>query len=179
MLGFTDAFINRLYARLTEGKECVPEEKAKEVVINLQKYREEEIKKKKMKQNVFKSSVQRKVDGDIVKHLTDHKSIVTIQSDLSNRMVGMKFALTKVNPDRKVDLNLFNDENWIDKIDNIREQYFLYYIYFLNKRICDLQWILDKRFRGQYMKFSHLWNHQYFKMLKLKEHLDPKEEALV
>ena len=176
---FSDNFINRLYGRLTKGSECVPEDKAKEMVVNLTKYREEQIIKKAMKQNVFKSSVQRKVDGDIQKYLSDYKSIISIQTELSNRMVGMKTALGKVNPDREVDLNIFKDPNWMDKIDAIREQYFLYYIYFLNKRICDLQWILDNRFRGNYMKFSHLFNHQYFKLIKLKERLDPKADALV
>lgn len=128
-----------------------------------------------MKDIVFKRSIQRKVDTEIQKGLSQHQAIISIQEDLYKKLAFMVDSLHRVNPSRDFDEDTFKELNWLDNFENIREKYFLYYIYFLSKRIDDLQWILDNRYKG----FYHLWNHQVFKMLKLKEKLDPRVEVVI
>ena len=149
------------------------------MVITLDRYFDEMEKKKNekivMRDIVFKRSIQRKVDTEIQKALIQHQAIITIQEELSTKLGQMIQNLYTVNPNRDFDEDTFKDPNWLDNYKEIREKYFLYYIYFLMKRIDDLQWILDNRYKG----FYHLWNHQAFKMLKLKERFDPTAEVVI
>ena len=149
------------------------------MVITLDRYFDEMEKKKNekitMRDIVFKRSIQRKVDTEIQKGLQAHQAIITIQEELQSKLAQMVQSLYVVNPNRDFDEDTFKEPNWLDNFTEIREKYFLYYIYFLSKRIDDLQWILDNRYKNLY----HLWNHQIFKMLKLKERLDPTAEVVI
>lgn len=178
MHNFTDEETIQKWFKKAFGEGEIDSDKKEKMVENLLRIKEEEIRIRTGKRNLFKGMIHKNVDDSIIKNLSNHQPILSVQTDLSNRIIGMKNALAKINPDRVVDLKIFEDENWMDKINNFREEHFLYYIYFLNKRINDLQWILSNRFRGPQIKFSHLHNNQIFKLIKLREKLDPKAEIL-
>jgi len=179
---YLESTINRWFKKIYDSEEVQDESTMKiELANKLAELKKSEQRNKMINRNAFKTSVQRKVDGDIVKHLQNHQPITSLQSELTNRITGMRSAIEKINPNRDIDfvISTFKNENWMLEINSTREEYFFYYIYFLQKRVRDLQWILSNRFKGPQIKFSHLFNDQIFKLIKLRERLDPKEEALV
>ena len=130
---------------------------------------------------IYKKSVQRAVDTLIFDKLKTHAAVLSVQCELTNRILGLRKALEVVNINIKSDPMslgiIYSDPDWLEKITSTRERYFLYNIYYTYKRIDDLQWMIDNRFRDPQIKLSHLFNHQLFKLIKLKERLDPKVEV--
>ena len=101
------------------------------------------------------------VDRKVVQSLQEGFSIGAIQSDLIVRMKN--FTKTIEKDGSMVYQDLYNSE--FDKISNIRLRYGITYIKQCEKRLKDLDWILDNKFKFNFE------NSKIFKLIQFKEKL--------
>jgi hypothetical protein len=106
-------------------------------------------------------AIHEAVDRYIIKSLNDDWIISYMQLNLNFKIKNFTRVLTKdsVDIDKMLELNF-------DDISPIRTRYGVTYIKHCKKRIKDLDWIRDNKF-----KFKGLSNTQIFKLIKLKEKL--------
>ncbi len=109
-----------------------------------------------------KNRINDMVDRKIVEAFKTGISIGAIQSDLKVRIKNFTKTITS-------DPNVSYDELYSTKFEDIkvvRQRYGITYIKQCEKRIKDLNWILDKK-----TKFRRYSNSEIFKLIQLKEKL--------
>lgn len=100
------------------------------------------------------------VDRKIIQSFQDGFSIGAIQSDLKVRIKNFTNTIGK---DTSVNYIALYDSKFED-IPNIRHRYGITYIKQCQKRLKDLDWILEKK-----PQFRHLSNSKIFKLIQFKE----------
>ena len=106
-----------------------------------------------------KSRINDMVDRKIIESFGKGSSIGAIQSELKVRIKNFTTTITKdgIGIDE-----LYEKE--FSEIQPIRHRYGITYIKQCNKRIKDLDWILEKK-----PQFRHLSNSKIFKLIQFKE----------
>jgi hypothetical protein len=107
-----------------------------------------------------KSRINDMVDRKIIQSFQEGFSIGSIQSDLKVRIKNFTNTIGK---DTSVNYVELYDSKFED-IPNIRHRYGITYIKQCQKRLQDLDWILDKK-----PQFRHLSNSKIFKLIQFKE----------
>lgn len=110
-----------------------------------------------------KSRINDMVDRKIIQSFQEGFSIGSIQSDLKVRIKNFTTTIAK---DTNVDYSQLYEAKFED-ISNIRHRYGITYIKQCQKRLKDLDWIVDKRW-----KFSNLTYSKIFKLIQFKERLE-------
>lgn len=99
------------------------------------------------------------VDRKIIESLSNDLSISFVQEELRIRINNFTKTITKDG----VDIREIYNKNF-NEINPIRHRYGITYIKQCEKRISDLNWILNKK--SKFKKFS---NSKMFKMIQFKE----------
>ena len=115
-----------------------------------------------------KSRINDMVDRKITEAFRNGVSIGAVKSDLVVRMSNFKKTITKDNVDIT---ELYNKD--FSEIPQIRHRYGITYIKQCEKRLKDLDWILENKF-----KFSHFPNSKIFKLIQFKEKLLQNAETV-
>jgi hypothetical protein len=112
-----------------------------------------------------KSRINDMVDRKIIQSFQEGFSIGSIQSDLKVRIKNFTNTIGK---DTSVNyIELYGSK--FEDITNIRHRYGITYIKQCQKRLQDLDWILDKK-----PKFRHLSNSKIFKLIQFKDKITSK-----
>jgi hypothetical protein len=106
-----------------------------------------------------KSRINDMVDRKITEAFRNGVSIGAVKSDLIVRMSNFKKTITKDNVDIS---ELYNKD--FSEITQIRHRYGITYIKQCEKRLKDLDWILENK-----SKFSHFPNSKIFKLIQFKD----------
>lgn len=114
-------------------------------------------------------SITNMIDKKIITSLVEGHAIRSIQDDLNTRMNNMVVSIKTC--DRNVDV-LYLLTSDVNKIQSTRQRYQVMYIKECGKRVKDLEWLINNKY-----KFPRLSNSQVFNLLKLKEKLS-EENAL-
>lgn len=122
-----------------------------------------------MKQDVIETIV----DKNIVKLFDDGLGLHGTIENIFQRDIKFRGILLRDFKGIDIDLILSNEESW-SKIESSRMRYYIYYINHCNKRIKDINWILNNR-----LKFVDFTNKQIFKLIMLKDKLSIKNSVPV
>lgn len=106
-----------------------------------------------------KNRINDMVDRKITESFRDGSSIKVVKSDLEVRIKNFTTTITKDG----TKIEDIYDKDFKD-IEVIRHRYGVTYIKQCEKRIKDLDWILDKK-----SDFRHLTNSKIFKLIQFKE----------
>lgn len=109
-----------------------------------------------------KSRINDMVDRKIIQSFQEGFSVGAIQSDLKVRIANFTKTIEK---DNSVSYQQLYDSEFED-IPNIRFRYGITYIKQCERRLKDLDWLLEKK-----SKFRHLPNSKIFNLIKFKEKL--------
>ena len=107
-----------------------------------------------------KNRIHDMIDRDVLKSFTKGNDISFIKNDLSNRFSNFKKSLEL---DKSININELMSLDF-DEIESKRIRFGITYIKHCQKRIKDLNWILDKK-----SEFEHLTNSKIFKLILFKE----------
>lgn len=116
-------------------------------------------------------SVKSFIDRKIYQSMVDGTAIQSIQSELAVKCKNMINTLLLDKERSKSNYTIENVLNMsISDLDGVvgetRLKYTVYYIKHSKKRIIDLQWLIDNKY-----KFKQYSNSQIFNLIKLKEKL--------
>ena len=106
-----------------------------------------------------KNRINDMVDRKILESFRSGFSIGAVKSDLNVKINNFTKTITKDG----ISLSDIYDKEFLD-IPQIRHRYGITYIKQCQKRLKDLDWILDNK-----SKFSHLENSKIFKLIQFKE----------
>jgi hypothetical protein len=108
-----------------------------------------------------KESIHESIDKQIKESLVEGHAISIVQSNLNIKIKNFISTLSK----DSIDLEKMYELSY-DDISPIRTRYGVTYIKHCKKRVEDLDWLSNNKF-----KFRHLSNSQVFNLIKLKEKL--------
>lgn len=109
-----------------------------------------------------KSRINDMVDRKIIQSFQEGFSVGAIQSDLKVRIANFTKTIER---DNSVSYQQLYDSEF-ENITNIRFRYGITYIKQCERRLKDLDWLLEKK-----SKFRHLPNSKIFNLIKFKEKL--------
>ncbi len=111
-----------------------------------------------------KNRINDMVDRKIIESFKDNLSIGAVKSDLKVRIKNFTTTITKDG----VSINDLYDKDF-SEISPIRHRYGITYIKQCEKRISDLDWIINNKF-----KFENLSNSKLFSLIKFREKIEEK-----
>lgn len=112
--------------------------------------------------------IQNSIDNKIIEHLSNGKRIIDIYYILEDNIERFSKREDYLNVTEKFILS-----NW--SVMNFKQRYTTYYVIYTKKRKADLMWLI----MNSQDKFYGLEDLKLFKLLKLKDILEPKEAKTI